>query len=78
LLLAAFALASAVLAFRGAARSLAYWLVIYALAYVCVAVMSLTQAAQARRAEATRASVWGFHRSQVRPWDDPVPGQEVD
>jgi hypothetical protein len=45
-LLAAFAAACAVLAFRGPAPSLAYWLVLYALGYACVAGMSLVQAAR--------------------------------
>jgi len=49
LLLAAAAAASAVWAHRGPARPLTYWLLIYALAYACVAAMSLAQAWQAWR-----------------------------
>jgi len=44
LLLAAFALFCAALAAAGSARPLALWLVLYAMAYACVAVLSLAQA----------------------------------
>jgi hypothetical protein len=56
LLLAAVALASALLAYRGPARSMAFWLTMYALAYTCTAGMSLVQAGKAHRAEIRQPS----------------------
>jgi len=68
LLLAAFALALALMASGGTARPLAYWLVIYALGYACVAALSLTQAVQAQRKETIQARRGG--RANSSPAQD--------
>jgi cellulose synthase/poly-beta-1,6-N-acetylglucosamine synthase-like glycosyltransferase len=72
LLLAAFALGSALLAYRGPARSLAFWLAVYALAYTCTAGMSLVQALKTKRAEIIRPS------SRLREWANSAQARERD
>ncbi len=57
LLLAAFALLCAALAAAGAARALSFWLLLYAVAYVFVAALSLTQALQRGERAAAQAGV---------------------
>ncbi len=79
MLLSAAAVASAVVARHGPARPLTYWLLIYALAYACVAAMSLAQAVQAWRGgkpQGFQKSVHGTGRS--RPWREPAPRQQGD
>lgn len=79
LLLAAAAVASAVWAHRGSARPLTYWLLIYALAYACVAAMSLAQAVQAWRGgkpQGVRRSLQQAGR--WRPWHQSAPRQQGD
>jgi len=61
LLLAIFALVLAFLASRGEARSISYWLVVYALSYAYIATMSLIQARQAQHKESILA--W-MHRNR--------------
>jgi hypothetical protein len=79
LLLAAAAVASAVLAHRGPARPLTYWLLIYALAYTCVAAMSLAQAVQGWRGGKPHRLQKGLHWSgRSRPWREPAPRQQGD
>jgi cellulose synthase/poly-beta-1,6-N-acetylglucosamine synthase-like glycosyltransferase len=77
--LAAFALTSAVLAYRGPARSLSYWLTAYALAYACTAGMSLVQSVSASRGEVTMPSSWDAGRqSRSGQWADSKSGQDAD